>query len=236
MELIKLLAENPLALSLAVMGLAFALGHIIPSRAYRAGLKATIICGAGFAALFFGFLLAGWSVESPLWKNIYGLCAGICLWIFYGETLETLQGEFKITTGVEVNYGNIPLLAVLGLAGWLVVFRYRLISEPALLQCLNSFYLTWLLHVVLLTVYYAPAFGGRTVARGEKTPAIKVWTRARLAAAWTVGLVYALALIPITIYTALTSESTAIRVSCGYYLVILGWSVLMELRKKLFAP
>ncbi|HLD35275.1 MAG TPA: hypothetical protein VJC37_01005 [Planctomycetota bacterium] len=228
------MTEHPVLLSLAIMALAFALGHIIPARSYKAGARATIICGAGFVALFFGFLLAGWSAESPVWANIYGLCAGICLWVFYGEVLETLQGEFKITTGVEVNYGNIPLLVVLGLAGWLVLFRYRLITDPVLLQSINSFFLTWVLHVVLLTVYYAPVFGGQTVAHGEKNPAIKVWSKSRISAAFIVGIVYALALIPLTIYAAVTTQSIALQVACGYYLIILFWSVLMELRKKLF--
>lgn len=217
------------------MALAFALGHIIPARSYKAGLWATIICGAGFTALFFAFLLAGWATESPVWKNLYGLCAGICLWVFYGEVLETLQGEFKVTTGVEVNYGNIPLLVVLGLILWLVIFRHQLITDPVLLQTINSFYLTWVLHVVLLTVYYAPVFGGQTVAHGEKTPAIKVWSKPRITAAFIVGGVYALMAIPLTIYAAATTTSVALQVACGYYLIILAWSVLMELRKKMFA-
>lgn len=216
------------------MVLAFALGHIIPARSYKAGLWATIICGAGFVVLFFAFLLAGWATESLVWKNLYGLCAGICLWVFYGEVMETLQGEFKVTTGVEVNYGNIPLLIVLGLALWLVLFRYQLITDPVLLQCINSFYLTWVLHVVLLTVYYAPVFGGRTVAHGEKIAAIKVWSKPRITAAFMVGGVYALLAIPLTIYAAANTPSVALKVACGYYLIILFWSVLMELRKKLF--
>ncbi|MEW6026036.1 MAG: hypothetical protein AB1599_01900 [Planctomycetota bacterium] len=228
--------ENPLLMSLAIMALSFALGHIIPARAYRAGAGATIICGAGFVALFFLFLLAGWDAESLLWKNLHGLCAGICLWVFYGEILETLQGDFRITTGVEVNYGNIPLLAVLGLALWLVIFKHRLITDQVLLQCTNSFYLTWVLHVVLLTVYYAPVFGGQTVAHGEKTPAIGVWTRPRITAALIVGAIYALIAIPLFIYLSISTQSVGLRVTCGFYLIILGWSVLMELRKKLFMP
>lgn len=218
------------------MALAFALGHIIPARSYKAGLTATIICGAGFTVLFFLFLLAGWTAESPVWKNLYGLCAGICLWVFYGEVLETLQGEFKVTTGVEVNYGNIPLLVVLGLALWLVIFRYRLITDPVLLQCINSFYLTWVLHVVLLTVYYAPVFGGQTVAHGEKVAAIKAWSKSRITAALIVGIIYALLAIPLTIYMAINTQSIGLRVACGYYLIILFWSVLMELRKKILMP
>lgn len=230
------MTEYPVSLALAIMALAFALGHIIPARSYKAGPRATIICGSGFVILFFGFLLAGWSAQSLVWANIYGLCAGICIWVFYGEVLETLQGEFKITTGVEVNYGNIPLLIVLGLAGWLVMFRYRLITDPVLLQSINSFFLTWVLHVVLLTVYYAPVFGGQTVAHGEKKPAIKVWTKSRLVAALIVGIIYAVGLIPLVIYAAITTQSIALKVACGYYLIILFWSVLMELRKKILMP
>lgn len=218
------------------MAAAFMLGHIIPVRMYRAGVKATVICGVLFAGLFFAFLLAGWQAESPVWQNILGLCAGICLWIFYGEVLETLQGDFKVTTGVEVNYGNIPLLIVLGLALWLAVFKHRLITDPVLLQCLNAFFGTWALHVVLLTVYYAPVFGGATVARGEKTQAIKAWSRPRLIAAFTIGLIYALILIPLVISAAIRTESIILQAACGFYLIILGWSVLMELRKKLFMP
>ena len=228
--------ENPLLLSLVIMALAFALGHIIPVRCYKAGAKATALCGAGFTALFFTFLLAGWSTESLIWKNLYGLCAGICLWVFYGEVLETLQGEFKITTGVEVNYGNIPFISVLGLTLWLVIFRYQLITDPVLLQCINSFFLTWVLHVVLLTIYYAPIFGGQTVAHGEKIPAVKVWTKSRMITALVVGLVYALGLIPLVIYAAVNTSSIGLQIACGYYLIILSWSVLMELRKKLFMP
>jgi len=222
--------EYPFLTSFVIMLMAFALGHILPVQAYKAGKTATIIAGFIFAALALALFYFALSASLILWQGILGLGAGISFWIFYGEILETLQADFGVNTGVHISYSNWPVLIVLG---GLLGINWSLYPQSifAVDSFIVAFYGTWLFHVVLLTVYYAPVFGGEIVGKGVKNPAVKVWSKTRIMAAAIIALIYVLLIIGLV----QNMLNDLVRIIAGFLVIIMLWSVVMEIPKKLFS-
>jgi len=192
----------------------------------------TLGIGVFYALLVLIFLYAGTRSAVPLWQNILGLCAGLCWWNFYGELGDTLQAEFKVTTGIEINYGNIPFLIVLGLI-FLLALRKKVINHPTYLQWANFAYINWLGHVILLTIYYAPIFGGETPHLGSAVNCWEVWSKPRIIAAFIVWGIYLLFLMPLVLFKLRKSENLQLKIASAFWFVIIFWSVFVEIPKKL---
>jgi len=221
--------------SFVIMLIAFALSYTLTAVAYRSGRGATILIGFIFLLMTAVFLLTGFATRLVVWQNICGLCAGVSFWIFFGEILGTLQTQFKVTTGVRIGYTNIPLLIVLGVLIWLVMAKTEIINNYTILQFINAVYFIWVFQVILLFFYHSPLLGGEIVPEGEKKPAIKVWSKGRITAVVLVAAIYILAVIPMIIYLTMTTGSAGVKIATGFWAVIILWSALLEIPKKLWS-
>ena len=163
---------------------------------------------------------------------MFGLCAGLCWWCFFGEIGDTLPADFGVTTGIGIGYGNIPFLLILGIIFTLALYK-KVIADDTLLQWANFAYLNWLGHVILLTVYYAPVLGGSAPELGNKIDCWEVWSKERLIATFVVWGIYLLVLLPLVIFKWRKSADLRLKVASGFWFVILFWSVFVEIPKKL---
>ncbi|MEK7309992.1 MAG: hypothetical protein AAB038_04160 [Planctomycetota bacterium] len=226
----------PFLTATIIMFAMFYFSHFTLSQAYKLGEKGmlglVITVGIFYGFLALVFLYAGIKGKTPLWQNILGLCAGVCWWDFYGEMGDTLQADFGVTTGVSIGYGNIPFLVILGVI-FILAIRYKAIAHPAILQWANFAYINWFGHVILLTVYYAPIFGGETPELGIKADCWDVWSGARLTTTFVIWGIYLLILLPLVLFKFRRSENMQLKIASAFWFVILFWSSFVEIPKKL---
>jgi len=224
--------RKPFLFSCIILFAYFWFAHFSLSRSYKMGLEMTLAAGGFYAVVTLLFLWLGFRNQNQALKNIFGLCAGLSWWLVFGEIGDTLEAEFHVTTGIGIGYGNIPFLVVLGLI-FLMALRQKAISDDTVLQWANFAYLNWLGHVVLLTVYYAPIFGGATPHLGATDNCWEIWSTPRLTAAIVIWAIYLVILIPLVLFKLRKSPDIRLKVASAFWFVILFWSVFVEIPKKL---
>ncbi|MEK7310259.1 MAG: hypothetical protein AAB038_05525 [Planctomycetota bacterium] len=233
MNLIDKTVAYPFATTVVIMLFLFFLTHFSLSRIYPLGAKATIIAGITYLAFSAFFLLVGLNSIEPVWQNVSGLTSGIFLWCVFGEVASTLKSNHQINTRIVIGHQNIPILVLLGAILSYLLLWHPIKLHPTIWQLINTGFGTWVFHVVLLTIYYHPIFGGALVQANETIPAIKVWSKHRLIASLAVLFVYGTTLIPLVLVKLMPSPDINLKIASGYWVVILGWSFI-EVAKKLF--
>lgn len=224
--------RNPFLFSCIVLFAYFWFAHFSLSRSYKLGLEMTLIAGAVYAVATLLFLWLGFRTPNRVFKNLFGLCAGLSWWLVFGEIGDTLEADFQVTTGIGIGYGNIPFLVVLGLIFILALYK-KAISDDTVLQWANFAYLNWLGHVILLTIYYAPVLGGQTPELRTTANCWDIWSKPRLSAAIVVWAIYLLVMIPLVLFKFRKSPDIRLKVASAFWFVILFWSVFVEIPKKL---
>ncbi|MBI5361043.1 MAG: hypothetical protein HZA48_10730 [Planctomycetes bacterium] len=209
----------------------FFIAHLGLSKACKRGKKTVITACITLSIAVVLLLFAGLRAESGFIQNITGIIAGICFWSIYGEICEKLNSSFEIKTGVEIGYCNLPILILLGFV--LGMFFTSANLHPAVFQFANSVYTIWLGHVILLTAYYHPVFGGPAPNADCKEACIKTWSKNRIIAALTALLLVALPVILVSIFYVRPMGGIKPATAAGFWTVLFGWYVV-EIAKKLF--
>lgn len=209
----------------------FFAAHTGLAKTYKQGVKAVIAAGLFLSALAVFLVFTGLRAESAFAQNICGITAGICFWCVFGEVCEKLDSSFGIKTGIVIGYFNLPILILLGLITGMFFMSANL--HPTVFQFANSVYTIWLGHVILLTAYYHPVFGGPAPDAESKEACIKAWSRNRVVAALAALLFVALPVILISIFYVRPMGGVKPAVASGFWTVLFGWYVV-EIAKKLF--
>ena len=234
--------RNAFGVSFGIMLTFFWFAHFTLSRAYQGGiyknldidvrLYTTIGIGVLYSIATIVFLIAGIRAKNPFWQNMYGLCGGLTWWLVYGEVGDTLRETFKWDTGIGIGHGNFPFLFLLGTIFIIALYK-KAIKNDTILQWANFAYMNWFGHVILLTLYYAPIFGGKTPKLGTTVDCWDEWSSARIIGAFVIWGIYILIVSPIVILKLRKSEDIRVRVACGFWGVLLFWSIFVEIPKKL---
>lgn len=220
--------EHPFWPSVGIIFVLFGMAHVVLSRIYRLGGRATLIAGIACGAVVLGLMYYGISTTNAYYAGLVGIVAGIVMWSLFGEIAETLKAKFNVNTHIEVGYGQLPILVLAGII-WIFIIKTNAIMHPAVFQFLMTFYAVWLGHVILLSLYYNPLLGPALPGHGQSEPA--VWNGPRR---FFTGLTLVVYAVILGLMVAWVSRyGMAVQLSAALWFVLLGWSFI-EAAKKAF--
>lgn len=220
--------EHPFWPSVGIIFVLFGLAHVVLSRIYRLGARATLVAGVVCGIIVIGLMYYGISTTNAYYAGLSGIVAGIVMWSLFGEIAETLKAKFGVNTHVEVGYGQLPILILAGVI-WIFILKTNAITHPAVFQFLMTFYAVWLGHVILLSLYYNPLLG--LPLSGHDQPGPTIWSGLRRVFTALTLVVYAVIIGLMAGY--INRYQIPIQLSAALWFVLLGWSFI-EVAKKAF--
>lgn len=224
-----MIMEHPFWPAVGIIFVLFGLAHVVLSRIYRIGARATVLAGIACGIIVIGLMYYGISTTDSYYAGLAGIVAGIVMWSLFGEIAETLKAKFSVNTHIEVGYGQLPILVLAGVI-WVFIIKAGAITHPAVFQFLMTFYAIWLGHVILLSLYYNPLLGPALPGHDHDGPT--VWSGPRwVFTALTLGIYTGV--IGLMCFGNIGGYHTTVQLSAALWFVLMAWS-FVEVAKKAF--